>query len=62
MRDDGVVIVAEVASRQDGGPVDGHRLHDDHPGATEGALAVVADVSIAGQPGLGHVRRVRPEM
>ena len=41
--------------------MDRDRLDDDHPGAAERPLPVVADVPIAGQPGLGHVRRVRPE-
>ena len=60
-RDDRVVVVPEVAAGQDGGPVDRHGLHDDHPRATERALAVVADMALAGQPALGHVRGVRPE-
>ena len=41
--------------------MDRHGLHDDHPGATERPLAVVADVPLAGQAALGHVRGVRPE-
>ena len=59
---DGVVVVAEVAPRQHRGPVDRHGLHDDHPGTTERPLPVVADVPLAGQPALGHVRGVRPEV
>ncbi len=61
-RDDGVVVVAEVAAGQDGRSVDRHGLHDDHPGATERPLAVVADVPLAGQPALGHVGGVGPEV
>ena len=61
-RDDRVVVGPEVAPGQDGGPVDRHRLHDDHPGAAERSLAVVADVPLAGQAVLGHVRRVRAEV
>ena len=60
-RDDRVVVVAEVAAGQDAGPVDRHRLDDDHPGAAERPFAVVADVALAGQAVLGHVRGVGAE-
>ena len=60
-RDDRVVVVPEVAARQDRGPVHGHGLDHDHPCATERALAVVADVAFPGQAALGHVGGVRPE-
>ncbi len=61
MGDDRVVAGTEVAPGQHRRPMDRHRLHDDHAGATQGALAVVAEVPLAGQTALGHVRGVRPE-
>ena len=60
-RDDRVVVVAEVAPRQDRGAVDRHGFHDDHPGAAERAFAVVADVAVTGKAVLGHVGGVRTE-
>ena len=60
-RDDRVVVVAEVAPGQDPGAVDRHRLDDDHPGAAERPLPVVADVALAGQAALGHVGGVGAE-
>jgi hypothetical protein len=60
--DDGVVARPEVAARQDRGPMDRDRLHDDHPDAAERTFAVVADVPCAGQAVLGHVGGVRPEI
>ena len=59
--DDGVVIGAEVAPGEDTRPVNGHRLHDDHPGAAERAFPVVPDVALPRQPALGHVGGVSPE-
>ena len=46
-RDDGIVVVAEVAAGQDRGAVDRHWLHHDHPRPAECPLPVVADVAIA---------------
>ena len=45
--DDRVVAGAEVAACQDRGPMDRHRLHDDHPDAAQRPLTVVADVPLA---------------
>ena len=60
-RDDRVVVVPEVAAGQDARAVDRDRLDHDHPGATEGPFAVVADVALTREAVLGHVRGVRPE-
>ena len=59
--DDRVVVGPEVAAGQDRGPVDRDRLDDDHAGAAERALAVVADVPRSGQAPIRHVRGVGAE-
>ncbi len=61
MRDDGIVVGAEVAARQHRGLVDRHRLHHDHRGPAHRALAVIAEMPLAGQPALAHVGGVRAE-
>src|SRR6185503_8700980 len=60
-RDDRVVVVAEVAPREDSGPVDGHWFDHDHPGTAEHALPVVADMALPGKAVLGHVGGVCPK-
>jgi hypothetical protein len=60
-RDDGVVLVAEVAPCQDPGAMGGYGLDHDHRGASTCPLGVVAQVPRAGQAVLGHVRGVGAE-
>ena len=60
-RHDRVIVVAEVAPRQDRGPVDRHGFDHDHRGTAEHAFPVVADVPLTGKAILGHVGGVRPE-
>ena len=61
-RNHAVIVVAEVAARQNSSAVDRDRLDHDHPGASERSLAVIADVSLPGQPVDRHVGGVGPEV
>jgi len=58
---DGIVVVAEVSADDDGGAVHRHGFDHDHRGTAPRPLAVVAEVALAGQALLAHVRRVRAE-
>ncbi len=61
MRDDGIIVGAEIAARQHRGPVDRHRLHHDHRGPAHRALAVIAEMPLARQAIDAHVGGVRAE-
>ena len=62
VRDHAVVAVAEVASGEDRGRMDRHRLHDDHRGPARGPLAVVAEMTF-GRQALGtHIGGVGAEV
>ena len=61
VRDYAVVVVAEVGPDQHAGAVRRRRLDDDHRGAAPGALAVIGEVAVAGQPVDAHVRGMGAE-
>ena len=55
VRDDRVVLVAEVAAGQHPGSVRRRRRDDDHRRAATGAFAIIAEVAVDGQATLAHV-------
>ena len=59
--DHGVVGGAEVAAGHDRGRMHRHRLDHDHGGPATGPRQVVAEVTLARQAALGHVRGVGAE-
>src|SRR5262245_37877207 len=61
MRDHRVVLGQEVAADQYGRAMNRRRLDHDHGGAAARPLAVVAEVAVARQPLMAHVRRVGAE-
>ncbi len=61
-RNDRIVVDPEVAAREHGGPMDRHRLDDDHAGTAERAFPVVGDVTIGDQTALAHVGGVGAEV
>ena len=61
MRDDGVVLGQEIAADQHGRAMHRRRLDHDHGGAAARALAVVAEMAVARQALVAHVRGVGAE-
>ena len=62
MGDDGIVAVAEIAAREHCRAMYRHWLDDNHCGTADGALQVVAQMPVAGQPINTHVGGMRAEV
>ena len=61
VRNDAVVVMEKVGPDQHAGAVRRRGLDDDHRGAAPGALAVIGEVAVAGQPVVAHVRGMGAE-
>src|SRR3546814_14907882 len=55
IRNDRIVLGAEIAAGERRLAGGGHRLDDDHPGAAAGAFGVVAEVAVYWPPVQAHV-------